>query len=64
MARSRPAVWIGNLGTGIRRCVVQIGRLMVSPDRHVTLVIARAANQARRRPMVAAAGYVSSRTER
>lgn len=64
MTRSRPVLWILNLGTGIRRCVAQIGRLMVSPDRHVTLVIARAANQARRRPMIDAVGHVSSRTVR
>jgi hypothetical protein len=52
---------IEKLSAGVRNCVVQLGRLLVGPDLHVTAVIARAAIRARRRR---AAAHSPLRTER
>jgi len=64
MTRSLPGRWIESLAARARRRVAQLGRLVIGPDLHVTLVIARAAHQARTRRMGAAAGLFNSRTER
>lgn len=62
MVRSEPRGWIENVAGAMGRRAVWLGRWLASPDLHVTLVIARAANQARRRR--AFAEHFLSRTER
>ncbi len=64
MVRSEPTGWIDSVAGTIGRHAVRLGRWLASPELHVTLVIARAANQARRRRALAASGHFLSRTER
>nr|AWL98704.1 hypothetical protein CIT40_00810 [Bradyrhizobium amphicarpaeae] len=64
MVRSEPTGWIGNAAGAIGRRAIWLGRWLAGPELHVTLVIARAANQARRRRSLGAAGHFPLRTER
>ena len=63
MVRSEPTGWIGSAAGAIGRRAMWLGRWLASPELHVTLVIARAANQARRRAL-GVAGQFPLRTER
>lgn len=64
MVRSEPTGWIGNAAGAFGRRAMWLGQWLASPDLHVTLVIARAASQARRRRALGVAGQFPLRTER
>ncbi|BAL77846.1 hypothetical protein S23_46520 [Bradyrhizobium cosmicum] len=63
MTRSGPSGWIDTLPAQVLRRAMQLGLLVTGPERHVTRVIAHAANRARTHRARSTPGLSISRTE-